>query len=366
MPVVCATYPIIYFKKMADYYTLKVKDIVQETTDTKTFHLKQPLFRKVKYKSGQFVTVKLDIQGNQVMRSYSMSSTPDLDDTLAITVKRVENGLVSNYLNDHIQAGTSLQVMEPKGNFTFAPDRNTARHIVLFGAGSGITPLMSILKAALFFEQKSTVSLVYGNRHEDAVIFKKQLDDLKAKFGDRFNLVYVYSQPARQWNGYKGRIDVALAANVVNLLPKLGENVTEYYLCGPDGMMEAVREGLKKLKVPTSKVHVESFTSSNETAEALEHLGPLQEREVTVILDGESHKITVPPNKSILETGLDAGLDMPFSCQSGVCTACRGKCLSGEVRMSEGDGLSADELKEGYVLTCVGHPMTDGVVVEIG
>jgi ring-1,2-phenylacetyl-CoA epoxidase subunit PaaE len=351
---------------MADYYTLKIKEIVQETTHTKTIHFKQPLFKKIKYKPGQFVTLKLDINGQKVMRSYSMSSTPNLDDTLAVTVKKVQGGLVSNYLNDQVKEGDSLQVSEPVGHFTFEPEKSLSRHLVLFGAGSGITPLMSILKSALFFEPKTQVSLIYGNRHEGAVIFRKKLDELKQKFSDRLQIVYVYSQPDRLWQGYKGRIDMALTVNVLNLLPKLPESQTEYFLCGPDGMMEAVKEGLAKLKVPSAKIHTESFTSSNESKEAVASLGEMKERTVSIILDGDTHQFAVAPGKSILETGLDQGLDMPFSCQSGLCTACRGKCLSGEVKMSESDGLSADEISQGYVLTCVGHPMTDNVVIEIG
>lgn len=229
-----------------------------------------------------------------------MSSTPDLDDTLDITVKRVNGGIVSNFLNDRISAGDSLQLMDPKGAFSFVPDKNKQRHIILFAAGSGITPLMSIAKSALFFESKTLVSLIYGNRHEGTVIFRKQLDELKSRFSDRFNIVPVYSQPDKLWNGYKGRIDAVIAVNVLNLLPKLSPEQTFYYLCGPDGMMEEVKIGLKKLQVKLDHIHFESFTSSNESEEALAGLGLIQEREVVIKLNGDTYNITVPPKKAYL------------------------------------------------------------------
>ena len=192
---------------MSDYYTLKVKDIIKETDDTVTIQFKQPLFKKVKYISGQFLTVIIPVNGEKLRRSYSMSSAPNLDSHIGVTVKRVENGVVSNYLNDHIKKGDSIEIMKPMGNFTLEPNKQGKRNIILFGGGSGITPLMSILKSALYFEPNSAVSLVYANSDEDCIIFKDQLDALKEKFGERFNLVHVLSQPKQMWNGHTGRMD---------------------------------------------------------------------------------------------------------------------------------------------------------------
>ena len=349
---------------MGNTISLKVKDVVRETSDAVTLHFKQPLFRKVKYKPGQFLTLNLNIDGKKVSRSYSMSSAPNLDNTVAVTVKKVEGGVASNYINNEVKPGDTISMMEPVGNFTLVPDKNLKRHIVLFGAGSGITPLMSILKSVLFFEPASTVSLVYGNRRIDNIIFKEKLQELKNKFGERFNLVYCLTQPDRSWNGLSGRIDEAVTVNVINMLPKFDETSTEYFLCGPDGMMENVKAGLKRVKVPKDKIHIESFTSSNESEEALAQLGDISTAEVTVLLNGEEHKVTVPPDKSILDAALDQGLDMPFSCQSGLCTACRCHVKSGEVKMTESDGLTEEELKEGYVLICVGHPASNDIVIE--
>ena len=159
---------------MSEYYTLKVKEVTHETKDSVTIHFKQPLFRKVKYKSGQFLTVLVSVDGQKHRRAYSMCSSPSLDSTLAITVKRVEGGVVSNHLNDTVQAGQTLELMQPMGSFILEPNKKLNRHIVLFGGGSGITPLISILKSVLFFEPNSKVSLVYCNRNIDSIIFKQK------------------------------------------------------------------------------------------------------------------------------------------------------------------------------------------------
>jgi ring-1,2-phenylacetyl-CoA epoxidase subunit PaaE len=348
---------------MSNYYTLKIKNVVQETKDTITIHFKQPIFKKVKYKSGQFLTLIMMINGKKERRSYSMSSAPNLDDTLAITVKRVAGGLVSNYLNDHAKEGDSIEVMEPMGNFTLEPNKDLARHIVLFGAGSGITPLMSILKSTLFFEPKSIVSLLYGNRHEGSIIFRKQLDELKQKFGDRLNIVHSLTEPDSLWGGYKGRIDNVSALNFLNLVPKMP--VTEYFMCGPLGMMDEVKQALQKLKVPANQIHFESFTPAAPTAEKIASTKNLQDHIVTIVMNGVETKINVPANKTILEAALDEGLDLPFSCQSGLCTACMCKKISGEMIMTDGEGLSQSEIDKGFVLVCVGHPTSDNLVLEV-
>lgn len=346
---------------MSDYYTLKIKDVVKETDDSVTIQFKQPLFKKVKYLPGQFLTVIIPINGQKLRRSYSMSSTPNVDSHVAVTVKRVENGIISNFLNDQVKKGDSMEIMKPMGNFILEPQKNNKRHLVLLGGGSGITPLMSILKSALYFEPKSSVSLVYCNRDEDSIIFKDQLEALKNKFGERLNVVHVLSKPKQMWNGHTGRLDEAMTMNILNLLPK--SDPTEYYVCGPEGLMENVQSALKSLKIKDSAIHTESFVSSSNGEDV--DSSAFQTHTVTINLHGEEHKVTVPPTKTILDAALDEGLDMPFSCQSGLCTACMGKCTSGDIKMTEEDTLSEDEVAEGYRLLCVGHPMSEDVVVEI-
>ncbi len=346
-------------------YSLKIKEITRETPDTFTIHFKQPLFSKIKYKSGQFLTIIVPINGKNERRAYSLSSAPNIDENLSITIKMIENGLVSNYVDKHFKAGDKMEVVEPMGHFCLEPDKNLERHIILFGAGSGITPLISMAKSILVFEPHSIVSLIYGNRNTQSIIFKQTIEEMQKKYGTRFNVVHVLSRPEEDWIGYKGRIDKVLTINVLNLLPKFDKDKTEYYLCGPEGMMNAVREALIYLQTPQEKIHHESFFNIS-TKDDTKNTTDTVSRTVTIILDNEEFQINVKPNTTILEAGLDAGLDMPYSCQSGLCTACRGKKKSGEVKMDEDEGLSEMEIKEGYVLTCVGHPLSDDVVIEIG
>ncbi len=345
---------------MADH-NLKIKEIVWETGQCATLKLKQPLFVKVKYSAGQFLTLLCEIEGKKVRRSYSMSSTPDLDPDIAITIKRVPGGLVSNYLLDNIKVGDTLAVMKPAGNFIFVPEPKKKRHIVLIGAGSGITPLMSILKSALHFEKESLVSLIYGNRHEGSIIFRKHLDELKTQFPDRFTVVHSLTEPDKFWGGYTGRIDKILTVNVLSKLPKLPE--TLFYLCGPEGMMQQAKEGILKLGYPAGAIKQEAFVEKAPSPTAAPQ--NIQSQQVTLIVRGKQHTVTVGAGETILNAALDAGLDMPFSCQSGLCTACMGKKTSGQVLMQDSDALSQSELDEGYVLTCIAKPMSGDVVIEV-
>jgi len=354
---------------MSRYFNLKVKDIVQETDDTITIFLKPPLFSKIKYEPGQFLTLIVPINGNTYRRAYSLSSSPHTDPDLAVTIKRVTNGVVSNYLNDHLKVGDRLEIMEPIGNFKLVPDKKAERHIVLFGAGSGVTPLMSIAKSILSYEPKSLVSLVYGNRSLDSIIFRNLLKDMEKKYGERFKVVNVLSRPENAWGGYTGRIDRDLTINVVNLLPKLAHENTEYFMCGPEGMMDSIIEALHSLKVPKERIHRESFVSNVSADHKKDHdpnTANSVAQEVTIILDGDEHKVLVQPNSFVLEAALQAGLDIPYSCQSGLCTACRGKCHTGAVKMDEDEGLSEAEINDNFVLTCVARPLTNNVVIEIG
>ncbi len=351
------------------FYNLKVKDIVRETSDTITIHLKQPLFTKVKYKSGQFLTLIVPIMGKSERRAYSLSSAPNVDETLAVTIKRVDGGLVSNYLNDHLKVGDNMDIMEPMGQFCLEPHKAQNRHVVLFGSGSGVTPLMSIAKSVLLFEPKSVVSFIYGNRSTDTIIFKAKIEEMQKKYGDRFKVVHVLSRAEEDWLGYHGRIDRTLTINVLNLLPKLDKDNTEYFMCGPEGMMDQVVDALHFLKTPKERIHRESFVSSAADEvkdEATLKASGIVEQKVTILIDGDEYIVNVPPTKTILEAALDAGVDVPYSCQSGLCTACRGHKKSGEVKMDEDEGLSESEITEGYILTCVSHPLTENVVVEIG
>jgi ring-1,2-phenylacetyl-CoA epoxidase subunit PaaE len=377
---------------MSKYHHLRVQKITRETPDTISIQFAQPDGARLAYKPGQFLTLLVNVRGEQIRRSYSMSSCPHTDDHITVTVKRVADGKVSNFLNDTLKPGDTIEVMEPMGNFYIDAHPSKRRHVVLLGAGSGITPLISIAKTVLFAERESQVSLLYGNRNESSIIFKQELDALAGQYAGRFNVIHVLSQPGSDkkgsllgsfrkvipglggkttdWNGPTGRLNQSLVLKLMPTLPQWEADRTEYFLCGPQAMMEEIQRALAILHVPDNRVHRESFVTTP-TADKHGEVetgtdAKAKAQEVTVIYEGSEYKFAVPAGKTILEAALDLDIDLPYSCQSGNCTACRGKCLSGKVKLDEEDGLSAYELKEGYVLTCVGHPLTGDVVIEIG
>lgn len=343
------------------FIKLKVSKVVNETADAVSIHFEQPKDGKVFYKSGQYFTVMVNINGKDERRSYSLCSSPYVDDQPAVGVKRVEGGLVSNYLNSNVKAGDELLVIPPLGNFTTEFSADNERHIVLFGGGSGITPLISIAKSALSEEPNSKVTLVYANRNEDSIIFKDEIESLTNN--PNFEVKHVLETIPAGWNGLSGRVSKPLIEQV--LAPIDGAKL-ECFMCGPAPMMDVVVDALAALGVDSRKVHKESFVSAKLEENKKESAESLIAREVTVILDDEEYKYTVNPDESILEKGLDEGLNLPFSCQSGLCTSCRGRCLSGKVKMDESDGLTEAELEDGFVLPCVSHPLTDDVKIEIG
>ncbi len=348
------------------YFHLSVKEITEETEDTKTFHFWQPIHDTVKYKAGQFLTVIPIIDEKKVRRSYSFSSSPKTDTAPAITVKRVKGGLVSNYLCDHLKIGDSLEVMEPMGNFALETEATQGKNYVFVGAGSGITPLFSMIKTILQAEPQSSIELIYGSRSENQIIFKSALDALEKTYADRLKILYIISQPGPSWAGLKGRINQA--SIVYYLKQELGTDIlgSHYYLCGPEEMMEQVQQSLAIFDVPAEQIHKELFASnSSEEVNQAEEDGSLKEQVVQLVYEGKTHEITVLPSQTILEAALEADLDIPYSCQAGMCTACMGHCSSGKVIMDEEDGLTQGEIDKGYILTCVAHPMSAGVVINL-
>lgn len=347
------------------YFKLKIKEVKKETEDTNTLVFEKTE-RPLNYKPGQFLTLILPIKGEEVRRSYSLCSSQFTDEFPAITVKRVEDGQVSNYLNDHMRAGDEFEVMEAAGHFIPDLKKEHDKYYILFAGGSGITPLMSILKSILSIESKSKITLVYQNRNENSIIFKRDLDNIKEKYTERFNQIDVLSQPTGQWDGYTGRIDTAMASDL--LLDIVGNKINnvEYFICGPTGYMQTIIDTLLDFEVPEYQIHKESFYSGEPKKKVEEENHGNSSYDVTILLDGEEYNVNVPPEKTILEAALDQGLDMPFSCQSGLCTACRGKLLHGNVHMEDEDGLSEEEIFDGYILNCVSKPKGPDVKIEVG
>ncbi|ABG58835.1 ferredoxin--NADP reductase [Cytophaga hutchinsonii] len=339
-----------------------IEEKINETADAVTLVLKQHDSIK-NYKSGQFITLLLNIGGEKVRRSYSFSSSPETDSKPSITIKKIQDGKASTYLFNTIKAGDSLEFQQPAGIFTL--DKASSESLVFIGAGSGITPLISMIKTALANKKFKKICLIYSNRNEDSVIFKKKLEELKAAYSN-FEVIYTYSQP-HDTSLPKGRLNQSQFIKIIEHIKDLAVAKTDYFLCGPDGMLEEVKHGLEILQVASSKIHKESFVTTNENDSVFvsvpEHAGDANE--VTIMYQGSEYKFTVKPGKTILQSALDEDIDLPYSCMSGLCTACMGKCLSGKVEMGDQDGLSEKEVKNGYVLTCVGRPAVAGTVIEI-
>jgi ring-1,2-phenylacetyl-CoA epoxidase subunit PaaE len=355
-------------KPSQHYFELTVKNIVQETKDAISIVFEQPA-NKIQYKSGQFLTLIANISGKDVRRAYSLCSSPFVDADLAVTVKRVDNGLMSNWLPDNLKAGQKMKVMEPMGQFTTEHVKENKRHLVMFGGGSGITPMMSIIKSTLKQEPESICSLIYCNRDIDSIIFKEAFTQLETKYEGRLHVIHVLDNAPMNWQGYSGLLNKDMLVKLFERIPDWGLEKTTYLMCGPEGMMKNVETLLSEQHIPKEKVFKESFVQGTidkeqkkETVAASANVA----RVVTIKYDGQEYKVSVEPNNTILQTALDQGIDLPYSCQSGLCTACRGKALSGQVKLDEEEGLSKSERDEGYVLTCVGHPMSDDVVIEIG
>ncbi|HEY8510918.1 MAG TPA: ferredoxin--NADP reductase [Cyclobacteriaceae bacterium] len=350
------------------YLDLTVKSIIQETRDTITIVFDTPPSGPLVYKPGQFLTLIVPIQGKEIRRAYSLCTSPYTDEFPAVTVKRVENGLMSNWLADNLRVGDKLKVMAAVGNFTLDYAPTNRRHVVMFAGGSGITPMLSLTKAILTQEPESIVSLIYCNRDIDSVIFKDELDRWEKQYQGRLHVIHILDTAPMNWQGYSGLLNPEMLKKLFERIPDWGVRNTLYLMCGPEGMMKNVESLLGAYSIPAEQIRKESFVQGtiDKPAKKEGEEEELVEREVTIRFDGEEYKIMVPPHKAILETALDAGIDLPYSCQSGLCTACRGKAISGKVRLDEEEGLSASERAEGYVLTCVGHPLTDDVIIEIG
>lgn len=355
-------------KKSSQYLSLKVREVVKETADTVTLYFEQPE-PYLDYKPGQFLTVILDINGQEERRSYSLCTSPYVDPYPGITVKRVKEGLISNYLNDQIRPGKTIEIMKPMGHFTLDFHSQNKRHYVMVTGGSGITPIMGITKSVLVNEPNSEVTLLYCSRSEEQIIFNDELAALEDKYPGKLRVIHNLTQPSESWTGLKGRIDTDRIKGflIKNVYPE-AEKV-KYFSCGPEGLMDTTLATLKNLGVDKENILKESFYTA--TSGKVEDAGmeiedtPTLTREVKIVLEGQDFGFEVLPDQTILEAGLEKDIDMPYSCQSGLCTACRGKLVSGEVKMEEDAGLSENEIQEGYVLCCVSHPMSGNVKISI-
>jgi ring-1,2-phenylacetyl-CoA epoxidase subunit PaaE len=320
--------------------------------------------RKIDYTPGQYLTLEIDSEHGPLCRAYSISSTPGLDKSLSITVKRVSGGTASQQLVQHLNAGDALRTLGARGRFTFSPQPGARRHLLLFAAGSGITPVFSILKSALHFEPNSRITLVYGNRSADSAIFGGKLERLRAKYPERLRVVHVLSQGDAP-GALRGRITRERVAEWFDAYSAQDMLPTEYYACGPAGMMDEVVAGLTMRGVDADSIRMESFSPPKPKPAEPAAIAAAAPKRVVLELHGESHRFEVAADQTLLEAALANGVQAPFSCRSGFCTACMCTRVSGELRMREEHGLSAAEVKQGYALMCIGYPMSEELRLRI-
>jgi len=343
---------------------LTVEKIIHETEDAVSVVFNKPrgIFNRFKYKPGQFMTLKILI-GNKIQnRSYSLSSSPWLHEFLRITVKKVEGGLVSNYICNDLKEGQKIEIDKPTGEFYIDPKKKVSQNYVLFAGGSGITPIYSIIISVLEKEPKSTILLVYANRNEKSIIFQSELEEIESKYSDRISIVYLLddAQENLKANYHKERLnDIFLDKILKN--KKMGYNQGKFMLCGPQGFMDAAVAILEKKGVSKNKIQLEAFTADlNKLKEQSESA---VSSTVTVTSVGAKDVLQVEKGKTILQAALDSNIEIPYSCRSGMCSSCMAKCTSGNVKMMEGHLLPENEVNDGYILTCVAFPQSEEVEI---
>ena len=357
------------------FHDLPVSNITPEAAGAVaiTFQVPEDLRSGFNFKAGQFLTLRASIDGNDVRRSYSISSSQNAyaqNGTLEVGIRPVQGGVFSNWAATQLKVGDVLRVMPADGRFIV--QRPRAIHRVGFAAGSGITPILSILASTLEEQTESKFTLVYGNRRMDSVMFNEALQDLKDRYPNRLTLIHVLSRQAQEVPLLEGRIDEAKVKEIVaSLLP--AASMDEVFICGPEAMIEATEKALLEVGVPARNIRTERFTSP--TLEALPAdarkqvvLGHAAESKgdvsLTVVLDGKKHQMQMSTTDKILDVALAAGLDLPYSCKGGVCCTCRAKVMHGSVVMEKNFTLEKWEAEQGFVLSCQAKPTSKEVVMS--
>lgn len=344
-----------------NFYTLKVVNIIKETNDTVTLCFKQPGLKRIKYQAGQYLTLIFRINGRRYIRPYSFSSSPECDPLLEVTIKRVAGGVISNHINDVVKIGDSIEVMQPMGDFTFTehPDFKTD-NIYLWGAGSGITPLISIAKYTLFFKPEKNVTLVYGNRSNESVIFKDQILHLQKQFKERFTIWHFHTQLVINPNNpylVQGRI---APHKVLSIQNQEHLKNSQHFICGPSGLKESVKEALQKLDTPSDRIKTEEFELIRDPRD----FENIHTQNIEINFNNKLISLEVIKGKSILEAGLDSMVELPYSCQTGSCITCKGKLISGELKMI-GVTKIPEGLEDQEYLLCCSHPTSENVKIII-
>jgi ring-1,2-phenylacetyl-CoA epoxidase subunit PaaE len=343
-------------------FKLQVEEKRTETSDSVTLCLKQPGLKKVKYLPGQYLTLVFRINKRKYIRPYSFSSSPGVDQHLEITVKRVPGGVVSNHINDFVNVGDQVEVIPPMGDFVFDKETtNIEKHVVLWGAGSGITPLISIARYILYTKIGNKVQLVYGNRNMESVMFRNEILNMEKQFSHNFKTWHFHTQLSiveGYTNIIEGRISPSIILSVMKQEVDLANTI--HYICGPIGLKESVKNTLKTLSVPDENVFSEDFEIVKDAAD----FENITTQFVEILKEGDFNKIEVTKGHSILTAGLDAMIDLDYSCQTGNCLLCKAKVLRGEIKMI---GLKKvpEGLREDECLLCCGYPLSNNVQVSV-
>ncbi|MRX48649.1 flavin reductase family protein [Pedobacter puniceum] len=339
-------------------YTLKIVAIKKETDDTITISFKQPALKKIKYIAGEYITLILKINGRRYIRPYSFSSTTNVDTHLEITVKRVPNGIVSNYINDYLKIDDVVEVMPPMGNFVL-PENHNHESVFLWGAGSGITPLISIAKYILYLKSYTKVNLIYGNKNLNTTIFYDLIEQLGLDFPERFKVWHFHSELTQNENTgiIKGRVNPEL---IIDKFTKNELSNGLHFICGPSGLKKSVKEFLKILQINENQILSEDF----ELIKSPEDFKEIEDRNIRIRFQNTEHNIEVPKGKSILEAALDNEIELPYSCQTGSCSTCKAILQSGEVKMI-GLTENREDLHNNEYLLCCSHPLNNEVYLEI-
>lgn len=352
------------------FHRLKVADVRRETPEAVSIAFEVPPALREAYcfQPGQYLTLRTGENGKEIRRSYSICTGLD-DGELRVAVKRVEGGLFSTLCNERLRPGDEIDVMTPQGRFGLMPDPATARTYLAIAAGSGITPVLSLLRSILTREPKSRFALMYGNRTAQSIIFKEALEDLKDRFVDRLVVHHILSREHQDLALFNGRVDAEKIETIVKgfAAPDALDHV---FLCGPGGLIEDAKETLLRLGVPAERIHAEYFSTDGlpvagrRASSDRPIVGQTPVATARVTLDGSVYNLSVLAGETIVDAGLRAGLELPYSCRGGMCCTCRAKLVAGEVRMDVNYSLEPWELQAGYVLTCQSHPVTPEVAVD--
>jgi ring-1,2-phenylacetyl-CoA epoxidase subunit PaaE len=346
-------------------YQLRISKIIEQPGENITFEL-EPLDQAYpSYAAGQFLPLVFHIGKQELRRSYSFNSSPDVNEPLSITVKRLENGEISRFLHHKTQVGDTLTAQGPQGVFTYAPEPETERTVFLFGAGVGITPLFSILKTALVREKKSKIVLIYSNRSEDSAVFHDELISWQNRYPERLKIVWIYSNSQ---NLMTARLNTIYIRQLVDEHLQFERNKALFYSCGPVIYMDLCRISLLGMGFNLSQIKRETFVLPEDEADDddTSEKKPKDTSTYSVVLKylGKTYELDIPYPKRILDVALEHGINLPYSCHSGMCSTCIATCTHGGVRMDYNEVLTDDELEQGRVLVCTGHPTENGTTIE--